>query len=404
MPLLFERSFEKLQGESLNELISETNITRTSPGSKARSLLQVVNRKLNRSYQEFDINILRAYLPYAQGQFLDYFGDMLGLPRAPAQRANASIGDKLVRFYAETGTFGDLNNNEDIFIPSGTIISSGFNGTGVVYRVTAGIYLDRTLTEQYVSVEANRDGDGQNVGTNTLVFHTYTGYALGTGLLVTNDGLIDNGANIESDANYRFRLANQVLASEKANETAVRLALLSVPGVSNIIIRPYARGIGSYDALIQAVIPNTPTTLISACQAAIERVQAFGISGQAMAPRLTGLEFQISITWRADVSQTERDEIRTQIQSNLSDYVNNLAIGQAFIVNEAIERVMGTDTRILNMGTAQQAFDLISIYKETKLRDNTIKEELLGDYNPDEDERIIIEESVSPAITVLDKN
>lgn len=404
MPLLFEKTFERLQGETINEMLAETNITRTSAGAKARTLLRIINRKLNRSYQEFDMNMLRAYLPFAQGQFLDYFGDMLGLPRAPAQRASAAISEKIVRFYVETGTFGDINNNNDIFISPGTLLSTGPNITGEVYRVTTGIYLDRTLSEQYMPVEANRDGTGSNIGPNTLIYHNFTDYTEAAGLFVTNDSLIDSGRSIETDTNYRFRLANQVLASERANETAIRLALLSVPGVSNIIMQPFARGIGSFDILIQAVVPNTPAPVITACQEAIERVQAHGISSRAASPRLTGLTFQISITWRADVTQEDRNSIRASIQKNVSDYVNNLAIGQQFIVNETIERVMATDARILNMGTAAKPFDNISIYKETKLRDNNIKEELLGDYTPDIDERIIIEESVEVPIVVVDKN
>jgi uncharacterized phage protein gp47/JayE len=389
----------------MNELINETNITRTTPGAKARTLLKVVNRKLNKSYQEFDVNFLRAFLPFAQGQFLDYLGDMLAVPRAPAQRAEATAGDQLVRFYVVNDqTFGDINNDLDIFIPSGTLISTGPNMSGIVYRVTVGVFLDRTFSQQFVSVEAVKDGQNSNVGPNTLIHHNFTNYSASEGLLVTNVGLIDNGSRIESDTNYRFRIANQVLAAERANETAVRLALLSVPGVADIVLRPYARGIGSYDAIIRAVVPNTPDSVIEACQESLARVQAHGISGLALKPRLTGLSFQVSVSWRAEATQSDRDQIRGNIQQALSDYINNLPIGEPFIVNEAIERVMSTDTRILNIGTAQQAFDLITVFKESKLRDNKMKEQLLNDYQPGPDEIIIIEPSVDPAIVVLDKN
>lgn len=404
MPILFEKSFERLQGETLNELISQTNITRTSPGGKARNLLRVINRKLNRAYQEFDINLLRGFLPFAEGQFLDYFGDMLGVPRAPAVRATAAAASKLIRFYVETGSFGDINSNADIFIPSGTLISTSPNNAGTVYRVSTGVFLERSLAEQYISVEASEDGSTANVGQGTLVYHDFTNYSAAEGLLVTNDGLIDNGASIENDTNYRFRLSNQVLASEKANQTAIRLAVLSVPGVSDILLRPYARGIGSFDILIQAVIPNTPQPLIDACQEAIERIESHGVSGLAKSPLLTGVTFQVSVTWRADTTQDVRDQLRASIQAALQDYINNLDIGQGFFVNEAIERVMAVDSRILNIGTAQQAFDEIALYTETKLRDNKIRQTLLDDYQPSAEERVIIEPSVDTPIVVLDKN
>lgn len=404
MPLLFEKSFDKLQGESLNELINETNITRTSPGAKAKNLLKVINRKLNRSYQDFDINLLKGFLPFAEDQFLDYFGDILGLPRAPAVRASAAAAGKIVRFYVETGTFGDINTDQDIFIPGGTLLSTGAGATGTVYRVTIGTYLERSLSEVYIAAEASFDGDSQNLGTGTLVFHNFTNYTSAEGLLVDNPGLIDNGSSIENDTNYRFRLSNQVLASERANLTSIRLAVLTVPGVSDMLLRPYARGIGSFDILIQAVIPNTPQPLIDACQQAVEVVQSHGISGVVKAPLLTGLTFQISVTWRADVTQEARDQIRASIQAALQDYVNNLSMAEGFFVNEAIERVMSVDERILNIGTAQQAFDEIAIYKETKLKDNRIRETLLSDYEPTIEERVIIELSTDTPIVVLDKN
>ena len=343
-------------------------------------------------------------MPFAEGQFLDYFGDMLGVPRAPAVRAGASAADQLIRFYVETGTFGDINSNTDIFIPSGTFVSTGINNSGTVYRVSVGTFLNRLSAEQWISVEATADGSTSNVGTNTLTFHDFTNYTAAAGLLVNNPGLIDNGSSIENDTNYRFRLSNQVTAAEKANEVSVRLAVFAVPGVSDIIARPYARGIGSFDILIQAVIPNTPQPLINACQEAIERVQAQGISGLAKAPDLSGLTFQVSVTWRTDTTQDVRDQVRIDIQTALQDYVNNLDIGEGFFVNEAIERVMAVSSQILNIGTAQQAFDDISIYKETKLKDNRIKQTLLNDYQPSAEERVIIEPSVQIPIVVLDKN
>ncbi len=405
MPLLFEKSFEKLQGEIMSELVSSTNITRVTPGSKARALLQAVNKKLNRAYQDFDINILQSFLPFAQGKFLDYIGDMVGVGRLGATQANASLESKTVKFFVDTGTFGDINEGLDISLPAGSRISTGRNVTGVVYRTVISTLLDASLSEQFVAIEAVKDGETQNVGLNTLRYHnvtTLTGDPLKLG--VTNISPVTSGSSIESDVNYRFRIAAQSLSAERANETAIRLALLTVPGVSNILTREYARGIGTFDTVIQSVVPNTPMALIEACQAAIQRVAAQGVNVRADRPSLTGMAFQISVTWRAETTAADKTQIKQRILQAVSDYVNNLAIGEDFIVNEAIERIMAVDNRIKNIGTAHQAIDNVFIYRETKLRDNKIKEELLADYQPEPDERLIIEPSVEIPIIVLDKN
>lgn len=404
MPLIFEKTFEKLQAESMNELVDSTNITRVTPGAKARTLLQIFNRKLNRAYQDFDINFLRTFLPFAQGRFLDYIGDMVNVVRLGATRASATTASQMVKAYVESGTFGDINSGSDIFIPVGTQISTLPNNEGVVFRLVEGVVLNAAASEAFISVEAVRDGTLGNLGANQLQYSTFNSYADGTGLLFNNVGIINTGREVESDTNYRFRISNQALSAEAANETAIRLALLVIPGVSGLVTIPYARGIGTFDYLIQTVVPNTPQPVIDACQEAIARVQAYGISGRALRPRLTGMSLTISITWRGDATQTDRDQIKRNIAIAVQDYINNLAIGEEFIYNELIQRVMDVDNKIKNIGTAAQAIDQIFIYRESKLQDNSLKEELLGDYTPSADERLIIEESLEAPIVLLDNN
>lgn len=404
MPLVFEKTFDQLQSEFISELTSNTSITRVTPGSKARTLSEIFNKKLNKSYQEFDINFLRSFLPFAQGRFLDYLGDMLNLPRLGSLRSVAPASSELVRIYVKTGTFGDLNSGNDIFIPIGTSVSTLPFGEGISYSLTEGVVLQSDLSETFISLKASRDGTGSNLGPGQLAFLDFSGYTATTGLLVKNDGVLTTGRNVEDDSNYRFRITNQVLASEAANETAVRLSLLVIPGVSDIVSIPYARGIGTFDYLIQTVVPNTPSSVINACQQAIERVQAFGCSGKALAPRLTGMTFSLSITWRPDATVDDREAIKRNIAISIQDYVNNLLIGEEFIVNELIQRIMDVSEKIKNVGTAQQAIDEIYVWRQSKLRDNKVKEQLLDDYDSSEDERLIVEPSVETPIIIVDKN
>jgi uncharacterized phage protein gp47/JayE len=404
MPLVFEKTFEKLQSETMSELTSSTNITRVTPGAKARTLAQIFNRKLNKAYQDFDINFLRTFLPFAQGRFLDYIGDSVNVPRLGASRSRASTEAQLQKVYVEEGTFGDLNNGNDIFLPVGLIISTLPQNEGITYRLTEGVVLPAAGTELFVAIEATRDGLISNVGPDTLKFTTFNNYAANTGLLFNNVGIINTGREVESDTNYRFRISNQALSAEAANQTAVRLALLVIPGVADLVAVPYARGIGTFDYIIQTVVPNTPQPVIEACQQAIARVQGFGISGRAVRPRLTGMSFTISITWRNDATATDRETIKKAIPTAIQNYVNNLKIGEEFIYNELIQVVMDVDNKIKNIGTAAQAIDQIFIYRESKLRDNSLKEELIGDYAPSSDERLIIEESLDSPIILVDKN
>jgi hypothetical protein len=146
MGLVFEKSFEQLQADFISELTSNTNITRTTPGSKARTLSEIFNKKLNKSYQDFDINFLRSFLPFAQGRFLDHLGDMLNIPRLGSLRASAPASSELVRIYVETGTFGDLNSGNDINVPIGTVVSTLPFGGGISFQLVEGVTLQSDLS------------------------------------------------------------------------------------------------------------------------------------------------------------------------------------------------------------------------------------------------------------------
>ena len=83
----FARPLDQLISESLEELAANTNITRLSPGSKARSLLEILNTRLEEAYDIFDINLARAFVSSAPGQFLDLIGEIVSVSREGAVSA-----------------------------------------------------------------------------------------------------------------------------------------------------------------------------------------------------------------------------------------------------------------------------------------------------------------------------
>lgn len=399
--MLFERTFEELIAQSLNEMAQTTRITNLSPGSKARTFLEIVSRKLNEAYQVFDLNLARAFVSGANGQFLDFIGELVGLTRFTPEPSKASAESKTLRFYVETGTFGDINSGADILVPAGTIISSS-DGSAVKYRLTSSALLSSSLSEQYVDVEGVNPGTVNNVGVGTLVTHNFIAYtdAANETLLVTNPAGIFNGRDLESDANFRFRIVNQVTAAEAANRTAIRLAALSVPGVADVLDIPYSRGIGTYDLLVKSITPTVSDSLLEAVQATIDAVTAFGLIGLARKPVEVGITFTISVRYRTSLDTETINSIQDAIRQSLTNYVNGLDIGEEFIINEAVQRVMETDDRIKDIGVPTKPFDELIIYRPTKLEDNKIKQNLLKNYITAADERVVIEPSVSEPITI----
>lgn len=407
----FERSIAELDRLALEDLVEKTNITQLTPGAKARALLSAVNRRLNEAYKTFDSNLAQALLAGASGPFLDLIGELFNTPRLQPQAALTTAGELNLNFYVLTGTFGDINNNNNIVIPAGTIISNqtispDAPATAVRYTTLQDVVLLATANQGFVDAEAVDSGSRFNTAIDTLQYHNFLNYidASSDSLKVTNSAAIVTGKDSESDTNYRFRLSQRTLSTEQANLTAVRLAALSVPGVADILIDRYARGIGTFDVVIRSIAPSVSTSLLSAVQAAIESVEAVGDRGIARAPEEVGLEIRYTLIYRENIPADEKALIEISTTNAVEDYVNNLAIGEDFIVNEVVQRVLQVDDRIKNIGQANQPLDDIFEYRFSETEGNRVRRRLLGDRLALPNQRIIIEESISNPIIVRSSN
>lgn len=402
MPLFSETS-DKIYADVISSVLEDTNISRNSPGGKVRALAEAMSRKMGKMWRVYDLNVGQAFVDGAKGQYLDFIGDMMGVARLGEGAASVSSLDRIQKFYIDTGTFGDINGGQSIVIPSGTIISTGLAGTGTRYKVEVNTLLSSTASEAYVGTQSVNTGLTANVGSKQLIYHDYTDYSdnVNESLKTINEGDITTAQDVESDTNYRFRITSQLLNLEKANSTAIRLAALAVPGVADVLVARFHRGIGTYDILVKSVTPTVSQNLIDAVQLAIDQVTSEGIFGTARAPVEIGLSVVGTLTLRKKVSTQEETELLESVTTNVTDYINSLDIDEDFIVNEAVERVMATSDLIKNIGEANKPLDQVFLYTPSKLEDNKIRSTLIGDYSPETDQRIIVENSYAGSTPIL---
>lgn len=401
MPL-FAETEEKIFGEILFNVANNTNIRRSSPGSKARAISEALAKKLGQMYKKFDTNVAQTFLDGATGKYLDFLGDMLGVTRLGESSAVVVSNEKNVRFYTDIGTFGSINGGNAINIPAGTVISTGQTG-GINYQVPYPVILPSSASVYYVGVQAMQTGTSSNLGAGQLVYTNFQNYtqALQGTLKVTNDAEVHSGQDIETDVNYRFRIANQVLASERANTTALRLAALGVPGVADVVMLPFNSGIGTVDILVKATVPHVTTGLLAAIQDAVSNVTSQGIVATVRGPSETGFSMVATLITRTRLSASDQSALISQVTNNVTNYINSLDIGEDLIVNQMVQKVLDTSDQIKNVGTANNPFDQLYVYKTSKLQDNKVRSTLLGDYTPDADERIIVETAYAGITPIL---
>src|SRR5579863_3844770 len=303
MPL-FARSFNDLLADAITNLTSNSLVNKTSPGSKARAILEATNRNIAQAYQTFDLNLARALLSGATGTYIDLIGELVNVPRLGSTAANSSSTSQTVKFYVDSGNFGGINGGGSITIPAGTLISTQANAGGVVYQMPTGVTLTNSLSELFFAVEAVSPGAASNVGAGALTFHNFTNYTdnANNTLRVINLSGIFSGADMEDDINYKYRISQSALSAEAANQTAVLLAALSTPGVANVLLQNRSYGIGTFTVLIKSITPSVSDSLIDNVQAAISTVSALGALPLADRPNETGMAFTVTVYYQNGVS------------------------------------------------------------------------------------------------------
>jgi hypothetical protein len=397
-----------LTEESLVKLAENTNLTHLAFGSKARVLHDILNDKLDQQLILFEDNIDKGFLRGAEGSLLDFFAEVYDLERPQDERAFVSNEEKNFNWFTLEANFGAINNGEDILIPKGRRVfnSPELEDDTVVYVTTQDIALPANETRVFFAARSVSLGEEVNVGENTMNFHDFTGYAdaLNDSLLVSNSSSIAYGQNELDDESFRFLIKQQPLAAEKANFTAIDTALRQIPGIASVTRLLYRRGIGTSDWIIKAVTPTVPATPLQLAQDTIDQTKSDGLDHLALAPDTIGLQLFFTLTYKERLEDADKTRIKSNVRRSLIDYVNSLDIGQKLILDQLVHVILNSSEQIASVGTPEQKFDKIVIFKRSEITNSKTKKVLLGDFTAEEEERVIIEPEVENPISIFDAN
>lgn len=152
----------------------------------------------------------------------------------------------------------------------------------------------------------------------------------------------------ESDSDYRKRITHQCLSLAKANYTAIRLAVLSVPGVEDVAIRRYAHGPGSF-----SVVPIINTSfnidnVIESVRYAIDDVCSYGEKITIKVPDKKYIKITVNLAFSATSTDVNRQSISVSVREEILKYISSLKLGETLIINELTQRIMQTHDDIVN--------------------------------------------------------
>lgn len=376
--------------------LANTSIKQLAQGGKARSFYDAIGQKLGEVETRQFLNLAQTLYPFATGDSLDMIGELFGVYRIQQQDAQVISNDNNFQFYVKSGTFGDINNGQDIQIPAGVRLYSG-SPSGPVYTTLSAV-LPAAAAIASVGAVSLLPGALGNAPASSLVLHNFTNYSdfsLGA-LLVTNNFGVVGGRDIEDDDSYRYRINLKLKSTSGIDESALRLQLLSLQGIQNAVFQPQS---GTFLVYLYGISPMVPASLVQMAQQIIDAAAAFPIIGTAVTPDLVGISLDTTISLVNGTSSSEQSIIVANATAAAQSYINNLGTGQQLIINTIADTIRSSDARISDVGQPNQEIADIFIWR-ARSDGSRYSRFLVANYNPSIGERILVEPSQVNAINI----
>jgi hypothetical protein len=120
-------------------------------------------------------------------------------------------------------------------------------------------------------------------------------------------------------------------------------------GVSETRIEPFANGPGTVRLTIIPVANAASADITTQAQANLEIVRGAGTRVDVRGPRFVPVEIVVLLHFTPQVPEGEKDNIRQQGVQAILGYLNVLRLGQTFVINEMIQRIMDIHEGILDL-------------------------------------------------------
>jgi uncharacterized phage protein gp47/JayE len=153
----------------------------------------------------------------------------------------------------------------------------------------------------------------------------------------------------ELDSEYRYRITNQVYVVQGGNLIALRIKILQLTGVADAQFKRFTNGAGSFTCYIIPEVFPIANDLINRVQSVVDEVASYGIYGEVKTSTAIPVDMNIQLIFANQTTNAERQTIRQQAVAKVERYVKNLGMGEAIIINEVIQQVMETSSKITDM-------------------------------------------------------
>lgn len=178
-----------------------------------------------------------------------------------------------------------------------------------------------------------------------------------------------------SDDVYRYEITQIVPSMATANYSALRLALLTINGMSDVIGKEYSHGTGSFSFVIIPQYGFSEDELIHQAEEVIANTKSFGVRPNLMLPVAVPVDLTVKLAFHETTSDQQKSYIQSEAKNKITEYIGLLEMGKGLIYNDLVQEIMNAHEKIID-------FEILKFY----LNNEPV---LLTNHEILEDERLV---------------
>jgi len=385
--MLKKRIASQITQAATRNLVANTDITFFGSGSIARTIVESMAREIELLYDTVDLNLSMSRLSTSAGAFIDIIASQFGLTRFGGSSGIVLAEDRAVRFFVRSGRLIDYMQGGTSLttgiVPQGTTIANRDNS--IRYKVSSNTSFPASAISVYVPVEPENSSAGSrnNIGNGGLVRHS-----LGNpNILVENVAPMIVGSDPETDDELRLRISRHINSRSPGSRTAVLEAAFSFPGVSDIRIRPFDHGAGSFEVLIVPTGSKVAQNIIENIKGAVDSVVPYGIRTSVRGPDLVSIGLVAQVVLGRGILNTTKAVAIDASRRAIREYIGDIPMGGELIINRLRSVILDSDSNIRDL----KILDLII----------DCRPQVIANWQLNQDEVFVLDEKLPQPLLVI---
>ena len=315
------KDFGTMVSDTLQNIVdSGVGITNTIAGSVIRTIIEAIldNVDTTNYYAGYIYDAMG--IDNATGEDLDRLISILGIVRRQPTKATGIV----------TFSTGDAPYAYDIPIPYGFEISTRQSSDNSIYTYTVNeenVVLKAGETSIDVGVEAEIAGH-QYLPAGSLCIMSKSIIGIATAI---NKNEINSGSDMETDAELRVRTKEYTTSSGKCTDTALRVAVEGIDGVTSCAVIDQYAGPGTSGIIVVTEIMPATEEVVNEINTVVAETKASGVKIFIIYPTIKYIDIDITIT------ETVNDSL---VLEAISNYVNSLKVGQTFVIKQMERKIL----------------------------------------------------------------